>query len=136
MALLLIHTTSQLTTEPVAGNTRVTPTMLRRNQYQLALLMNARRNLLLIHTISQLTMELVAGNTKETLTTLRRVTSQDVIPTSTLPVNVPTRFPLLLHQKISIQKTTRFQTSELITTLLLQLKTWEMPRRSTELGLQ
>jgi len=95
------------------------------------------KSLLLIHMISQLITERVDGNIRVTPTMLKKVRlmSQDVIPMSILPVNARTKFLLLLHQLTRIQKITRYQTSELITTSRLPSPTWIMLKRSLEPGL-
>jgi len=96
---------------------------------------NVKTNQLLLHTISQVTMEPVDGNTKEILLMLKRSMSQDVILMKLQLVNARIKFQLLPHQQISIQKTTKFQTLELITISSLQSLTWIMLRRSLEHGL-
>jgi hypothetical protein len=95
------------------------------------------KSLLLIHMISQLITERVDGNIRVTPTMLKKVRlmSQDVIPMSILPVNARTKFLLLLHQLTRIQKITRYQTLELITTSRLPSPTWIMLKRSLEPGL-
>jgi len=121
----------------------LTETLPNKTQFQLAtpsklLRANAPiRNLLLIHMISQLITERVDGNIRATPTMFKRVSlmSQDVTPMSILPVNARTKFLLLLHQLTRIQKITRYQTLELITTSRLPSPTWIMLKRSLEPGL-
>ena len=93
------------------------------------------RNLPLIHMTSQLITERVDGNIRVTPTTFKEVMSQDVTLMSTQLVNARTRSLLLLHQLTRTQKTTKYQTSVLITTSRLPSPTWIMLKRSLEPGL-